>query len=59
MPGAKAATRKNGPRTLVANSALKSVDGEVLGRAPQREPGVVDEDVDLAGLLGERAHVSG
>ncbi len=54
MPGASAATRKYGARTLLANSASK-VSAVRLGARPEpRHAGIVHEDVDLADRGRER-----
>jgi len=50
--GASAATRKYAARTLAAKSRSK-----VRGRPEPGEPGVVDQHVDRARLLGEVVHL--
>ena len=58
MPGANAATRKNGALTLAANR-IEGRDLKCLRGSPHREPGVVDQDVDVANLLGETGDARG
>ena len=59
MPGANAATRKYGARTLLANSA-SNVSGfrSAVGAEPG-EAGVVDQHVHLAGRVGEPLMAAG
>src|SRR4051794_15036354 len=59
IPGASAATRKNGARTLLANILSNAADVELCGRSEDRYPGVIDEDVDVAGLACQARNVSG
>src|SRR5881628_2333479 len=56
IPGANAATRKNAARTLLANRA-SNVDIEVRRRAEPREPGVVDQHVDIADSFDQTLEV--
>ena len=56
-PGAIAATSKNGARTLLANILSNAADVELCGRAEERDPGVVDQDVDVADLARQPLHV--
>jgi len=59
IPGASAATRKNGARTLLANILSKRNYVELSGRTEDRYPGVIDEDVDIADLACQALNVSG
>ena len=59
MPGANAATRKNGARTLLANIVSNAETSNSAVGAEQRDPGVVDQDVDVAYLACQALHVGG
>jgi hypothetical protein len=59
IPGASAATRKNGARTLLANILSNAVTSNSAVGAEERDPGVVDEDVNVADVAGQALNVGG
>ena len=59
IPGAIAATRKNGARTLLANILSNAETSNSRGRAEERDPRVVDQDVDIADVACQALHVGG
>ena len=59
IPGANAATRKNGARTLLANIVSNAETSNSAVGAEERDPGVVDQDVDVADLACQALHVGG
>jgi hypothetical protein len=59
IPGANAATRMNGARTLLAN-ILSNAETSNSAVGPQTEiPAFVDQDVDLADVACQAPHVGG
>jgi hypothetical protein len=58
IPGASAPTRRN--RANIAGEHLvERGDVELCGRAEQRDPGVVDQDVDVTNVAYQVLHVGG
>jgi hypothetical protein len=55
--GASAATRKYGARTLLSNSAPYVATSRSAVGPNQEKPALVDENVDLTGLVGEAAYL--
>jgi hypothetical protein len=57
--GAIAAVNRNGALTLTANVSSKVASGKVVSWPAGEDAGVVDEDVDVGGALGECTDVVG
>ncbi len=57
-PGAIAPTRKNGARVR-GEDRIEVLDLDIGGWAEEREAGVVDQDVDIAGVAREPAELGG
>src|SRR5439155_9301969 len=59
MPGANAATRRNGRPDIGGEHRIEGRERKGFRGSPHREPGVVDQDVDVANFLGETRNARG
>jgi hypothetical protein len=57
IPGASAATSRNGARNVAREHLVERGHVELRGRAPARDPSVVDQDVDVADFACQALHV--
>ena len=59
IPGANAATRKNGAPNVAGEHPVERGDVELRRRAEERDSGVVDQDVHLPDIARQARHVGG